>query len=308
MTAMSLHPTPKFRVILNEQIHAVGIALRREGVFFFILLAIMAAMSGTFFWKYHDKLHLKNANGDCVFVSNTQTTKSVSINGSTRTGVVIAANGQIDPWTLLGISFIPVGIAGLLLTFGLPGLFIPFGVWRSEDPARRSYHWAMPVSRGPHTLIKVLAGWLWLIGIVAVYIAFLGSLVFIGKYILNPDCGMPSTAIWKVITSFTAATVVYLMTSVLVIGSGSARRWMAGLIFLYIVTISFSAILGLKDLLHTLGGIVTGDYGLLSALVGGIADTPQDVRDWLCALALWGGGSLLAVCLAAYQRRDTYVA
>jgi hypothetical protein len=64
------------------------------------------------------------------------------------------------------------GSSGAIPMF-LIGLLVPFGVWRSEDPARRSYHWSMPVARGPHTVMKLLSGWVWLMIATILYLLFM---------------------------------------------------------------------------------------------------------------------------------------
>ncbi|HXC25063.1 MAG TPA: hypothetical protein VNU46_04045, partial [Gemmatimonadaceae bacterium] len=131
MTTVSLHPRPTYRAIAKEQVCSVGLALRKEGIFFLAFLAIVAILS--LVSVLHSTPHAvhESANG-CASMSG----------------------GHDDgPMDLLTMALIPIGAVAFVLPFGLAGFIVPFGVWRSDDLARRSYHWAMPTVRGSHTLI-----------------------------------------------------------------------------------------------------------------------------------------------------------
>lgn len=61
------------------------------------------------------------------------------------------------------------GVAGLLL-----GVLWPMRVWGGEPAANRDYHWAMPVRRSLHDLLRVLAGATW-VGLLAAALALLAA-------------------------------------------------------------------------------------------------------------------------------------
>ena len=321
MTTSSLHPTPKLGIVLWEQIRAVGRALQKEGKFFLVLLGVMTLLGGAAAWKYRGGQFMQGPGGDCNYLPGmsarvTRTTKTESgqktagLHGamtiqSDTNGIAMTGSTEGNGMDLLLLSLIPVGFAGMLLTFGLPGAVIPFGMWRSEDPSRRSYHWAMPVRRSTHTLIKVFAGWLWLMLVVAVYIAFFLTLAAIGYSVLNVHCNFQPTLDGLWVTSFTSATLIYLMLSTVVVSSRNAWRWIVGLTVIYILALSVAGIFHIHDLLLTLVHLLTGSYGLLTALFGGIGDTAAETKKWLGAVSLWGALSLIAVWIAAYRRRDS---
>lgn len=78
-------------------------------------------------------------------------TAALSRRGPRRMARRADATGQAHG----GMSYHPMAA----IPVALIGLLLPFSVWRAEDPARRSYLWAMPVPRGPHTLAKAFSGW-----------------------------------------------------------------------------------------------------------------------------------------------------
>src|SRR5687767_13974737 len=52
---------------------------------------------------------------------------------------------------------------------GVSGALLPGGVWAREERFGPGFLWALPVDRSQHALIKVLAGWLWLVAGLALY-------------------------------------------------------------------------------------------------------------------------------------------
>ncbi|HXC25510.1 MAG TPA: hypothetical protein VNU46_06305 [Gemmatimonadaceae bacterium] len=285
MTAVALHPRPTYRTVVQEQLRTVGLALRKEGMFFLVFLGVIGVLG-----------------------------IALALRDAAATPSQLASSHGDEMHDPLSLLLMPIGLAGLLLPFGLAGFLVPFGVWRSDDLSRRSYHWAMPVARGPHTLIKTLSGWLWLMLTVAVYVVFVDGLMGITGRILGesrPDIGVA----WRVVTPFTATTIIYLCTSIVVIGSNHPWRWIGGLVALYVIALGCFAATGQHALVHALGAVVTGRYGLLQALGGDLLDllsksnvASMRVLPWLKAVTFWMVASGLGVCIAAFRRGNTNAA
>jgi hypothetical protein len=176
----------------------------------------------------------------------------------------------------------------------LIALLIPFGVWRSEDRARRAYHWAMPVARAEHTLIKTFAGWLWLMGGVALYLVTLALLGVVMRAITGAGVDRVP-AMWEWLVPFTSATIAYLLTSIAIVGSAHAWRWIGGVIVGYLIALLVCEVLELPDVQRTIKLLMDGTYGLSAAIFGNVntAYTGHthyvgDPARWLGATLLWG--------------------
>lgn len=258
MTSISLHPLPEQRTIASEQLSAVGIALRKEGMVFFAALVILSALS--------------------------------------IAGAIRAAG---NPHQHMGFSYGP----GAAIPMMLVGLLLPFGVWRNENPERRSYHWAMPIARGPHTLMKVMSGWLWLMAATAVYLIFLVAVGAAMSYITGAFPHNGSAALWEWAIPFTAATVAYMLISIVVLASDHPWRWIGGLVIGDIVIIGFLQALKMRDVTSMLESITNGYYGLNSALFAQVNDFGgPSIQRWFGATALWGALGAMGVVIASYRK------
>lgn len=209
------------------------------------------------------------------------------------------------------------GAAGAVPVFAM-ALLIPFGVWRSEDPSRRAYHWAMPVARGPHTLVKFLSGWAWLMIGTAVYLLFIVLLATIISLITGEPNHVASGPAWEWILAFTATTLAYLITSVAVIGSDHPWRWIGGTVIGYGILIGVFRSFGMVEMAQALNTISNGRYGLNAALFGGVTEGARGITigvtreamatlrmsSWLVAMPLWIIGSAIAVTFASYRHRE----
>jgi len=277
MTTIALHPVPRRAVVAREQLRAVGVALRREGVLFLGALAILAALA-----------------------------------------IVATVRSAGVPTHHANFTY---GL-GAAIPVALVGFFLPFSVWRAEDPSRRAYLWSMPVARGPHTVMKVASGWLWLMVAVAVYL-----LVFAGFIVLLPIIASEAiptdawAAAWEWMVPFTAASVAYLIGSIAVVGSDHPWRWMGGVGILYVVVLLFLNQLGLSEVQRALGSVTNGYVGLYAAIFGNVQvvrhagpvaahlghleamrhGDPSIVR-WLSATAVWGAAGIISVWLVSYNR------
>lgn len=169
---------------------------------------------------------------------------------------------------------------------GLIGLVLPAAVWRHEDRFGPAFLWTLPVDRARHALLKVLAGWIWLIGAVALFVLWLLAVTlasgvtpfteetrsvlpsFSYGVTFEPSAiqhvrWVPEPLLWLV--PFTSATGTYLLASALALGSRYPLRWTAGSIpavFLVLFVVSDLRNLGPNGVDRMLNALVNGPYGL----------------------------------------------
>lgn len=139
----------------------------------------------------------------------------------------------------------------------LMGALLPSVVWGRDDRSGSGFLWTLPVDRSRHALTKVLAGWVWLMGGVAVFAVWLLALsLATGGRVLPPYTLQllsapllpfaavdpttlravrwePGALIWVV--PFTAATALYLLASAFALGSRHPIRWVVGIVLAYAV-------------------------------------------------------------------------
>ena len=147
---------------------------------------------------------------------------------------------------------------------GLIGALLPIAVWARDERFGPGFLWTLPVDRRRHALTKALAGWVWLMGGVALFVLWLlaltaatGSRVLpetlqvatfeaaaagpIDAAALRDVRWAPGPRIWAV--PFTAATVCYLLASALVLGTRHPLRWVIGAVVTYVLgTIASEAV------------------------------------------------------------------
>ena len=72
------------------------------------------------------------------------------------------------------------------------GALLPIAVWAREERFGPGFIWTLPVDRMRHALIKVLAGWIWLMGGVVLYAL---SLLVLGSvwFATHPALGLPNS-------------------------------------------------------------------------------------------------------------------
>ncbi|HEV2643770.1 MAG TPA: hypothetical protein VGT98_13735 [Candidatus Elarobacter sp.] len=214
--------------------------------------------------------------------------------------VIAVLRSTPSPHERMGLSY---GL-GATVPVALMALLIPFGVWRTEDPSRREYHWAMPVARGPHTLLKLVCGWLWMMSAVALYIVWIVLVDLLIHAIRGYSGGMEWAAAWQWLVPFTAATITYLIASIAVIASDHPWRWILGSTVGFYVLVGFLRALNMTDAMRALLTLVDGFYGLaVTAFAAVSAHDPSSVERWIGATLIWGAVSLCGVTLASYRRK-----
>ena len=200
----------------------------------------------------------------------------------------------------------------------LVALLLPFGVWRSEDPARRAYHWSMPVARGPHTLMKVLSGWGWLMIATMAYLLYVVVVASLVGKITGEHAWQGTTPAWEWLVAFTAPTIGYLLTSIPVIGSDHPWRWIGGVVIGYTILIALLQSFGMVEIANALNTISNGRYGLNAALFGSTHDGARGVTigvtreamsalrmsTWIIAMPIWMAASAVAVAVTSYRHHE----
>lgn len=220
----------------------------------------------------------------------------------------------------------------------LIALFAPIAVWQGEEPSRRAYFWSLPVERGSHTLLKVLAGWVWLMAVVAGFLLWLSTLAWLTDGTLGLGTSLlPGREVWRTgdplgaqifyhpwrvapwqwLAPFAGATVMYLLGSALVLSTDHPWRWIAGLLFAAVLVV----VLGTEIGGRTVQAVSEGPYGLTMLIVGGrealgvpvraptgrmleVSAFVPDPAGWARAAALWTALSLAAVLAAAFRHQE----
>lgn len=221
----------------------------------------------------------------------------------------------------------------------LPGLFgalLPIAVWARDERFGPGFLWTLPVDRRRHALTKVLAGWVWLMAVVALFVLWVvattratGGHVLpdtlhlvsyqvaaggpIDPSVLRSVRWSPGPLIWAV--PFTAATACYLLASALALGSRYPLRWVIGAVLTYVLgTIASEAVrvqLGMRWPDHAparlLDSLFDARYGLDALLTARLESlgtnttltTGERVMVWwgVPDLAHWGIATLLWTCL-----------
>ena len=138
---------------------------------------------------------------------------------------------------------------------GLVGALLPGTVWARDDHFGPAFLWMLPVDRRRHALIKVLAGWVWLVGGMLLLALWLLALTLAtgGRVlptetlrVVTPhataagalDPAALQTVRWAPgplirAVPFTAATAGYVLASALVLGSRHPLRWVIGVLVAY---------------------------------------------------------------------------
>lgn len=225
----------------------------------------------------------------------------------------------------------------MMLLVVVLGLFAPMAVWKGEPPSRRAYLWALPVERSRHTLVKVFAGWTWLMAAVGAYVLWAlaiaratGGALSMGttQFPLGPiPAGAEFSAAhyfthpwpvpgWAWLVPFASATATYLLGSIVVLSSDHAWRWYAGLVLAWLLTAGTGIDLGAEALDDVVGGryglevLTTGGEGREVAIAGpagGQIRTTTYVPMlawWSRAALLWIGAGLAGTLATALRRQE----
>ncbi|MDB4913258.1 MAG: hypothetical protein JWM95_902 [Gemmatimonadetes bacterium] len=267
-TVSRLHAAPAWTTIVLEQIRAVGLLARLAGL---VVVGVGVMLSAVAVWNVWTLRTFNEAHPKHLLT-------------------------YPDFTFIAEAGIVMVGIACLL----------PFMVWQDEDPTRRLYHWAMPVSRPAHALAKVFAGWFWLMCLTLVYLVWVAGLAGVTTLISGqPQPQSPTFRLWEWCVPFTSATVTYVLISAATVGARRPLVWIGGVITMFMGASLLLSKLGKKDAFeHFTRAVLNGTYGIATAL-GRVhfddatqrASLPR-ADFWLGASAIWcaiGVAALLAV-------------
>ena len=166
-------------------------------------------------------------------------------------------------------------------------MLLPVAVWMGEERFDAGFLWTLPVDRRRHALAKVLAGWVWLMGAVALLVLWLLALVlFSGGNILAEETRRvlpsfqalvtfdpgavhdvrwtPQPLLWLV--PFTAATGTYLLASALALGTRYPLWWVVGTVSGFFLLVALGEASNAERLINVPGwlleGLLPGPYGV----------------------------------------------
>jgi hypothetical protein len=219
-----------------------------------------------------------------------------------------------DPNSHFGFMMHPEVAVPLIIA----GFFVPLAVWKNEEPSRRGYHWAMPIGRTPHTLLRNFFGWAWLMLALIVYLLW-----SLAVSLLATD---PAHAVavqihaWQWAVPFTAVTIAYLLGSILALASDHPWRWVAAIVVVLLIGNALAQATHFEDLQWALNQLWGGRWGIATALSSHAQEvetiTTQDGRRfvrvvsvadlgaWLRATLLWMGIGIAGVLVAATRHQE----
>ena len=170
---------------------------------------------------------------------------------------------------------------------GVIGLLLPILVWRGEDSFGASFLWTLPVDRRRHALVKVFAGWTWLMGGVFLFVfwalalTLLTHVTFLAEQTLRVLASAPASRtldpatvasvpwtpqplLW--LAPFTSATAMYLLGSALGLAMRHPMRSIVGsvggLFLVYGLGEAANAVWLVKALEPLPESLLEGPYGL----------------------------------------------
>jgi len=219
-------------------------------------------------------------------------------------GLILVLSVGILIARLRGVLHTPMHISpddfGLVL--GLIGFIAPLAIWKSEGPSSRGYFWSMPLPRGPHTMIKVLGGWVWLLLTLTILMAWFGLQAWLSGGGLGIDQtrlvlvngavppatppheiakalgGMVDPALlrevrwrtpaWLWLVPFAAPTVAYFAGTIAAIRSDHPWRWLVAPFLAFLVFRLLAEAANLRTLADVGEQIIAGPYGLETLFSG----------------------------------------
>jgi hypothetical protein len=180
-------------------------------------------------------------------------------------------------------------------------------MWASEPPANRRYHWAMPVARERHDVLRVIAGAVWLIVAIAAFAAtaWITEGAAVREHWLNN-----APLYW--LGMFLIAVLIYLLCSIAALLVARPLLWLAGAGLLIVISLSktvathapivgdVGSALFSPQAPASLGAAITGGYRI--APWSGAA--PIDAGAWLISVCVWYAFALCGIAWAVRRRPD----
>ncbi|MDE0356151.1 MAG: hypothetical protein OXN92_00200 [Gammaproteobacteria bacterium] len=290
MTYSTAGRLPAMKAVWGEQLRVVGLAIRREGA-----LAALALALGSVALIAFSRMPVLQAMVDGEI------------------GELVFDPGE-PPWGFFGV---------------LGALLLPLVVWKGERRFGDTPLWSMPVDHRRHALLKVAAGWVWLMAILGAALVWVtlttlasgGSLGVdeVRLLVLDPagaTAGTPgavqsvnwTTPWWEWALPFTSATAAYLLASTLVLATRRPLFWAAGL------WVAGGVVLGIADFrdidwIQRVSDFVAwyiGGDSFAWGMSGGreVWTLLPTARMWTASSALWIGLGLVGVLGASSRARN----
>jgi hypothetical protein len=180
----------------------------------------------------------------------------------------------------------------------------PLGVWRRDDPSRRGYFWSMPTAQGPHTLMRVAAGWVTLM-VVCAAVLLIGWGITMPATLRFEGVSIGYGGLW---VPFVLTTLVYVVMSafavafdhpILVVIGG----WAAFLSVLLVTEISNAD--GVQQVLFELVNTFFVAVTLPALLGTDPSEGGEFASRWSRYYLIWMGVALLLLVAGAFYRRDS---
>jgi hypothetical protein len=169
---------------------------------------------------------------------------------------------------------------------GITGALLPIAVWGRDERFGPGFLWTLPIDRRRHAFVKIIAGWIWLMGGVVVFLSWLfvmarmtGEGVLpatINVFVSNlPPTGPVDPATLRAVhwdpgplmgvVAFAGATACYLLGSALILGTRHPLRWVIGVALLWALTAVVGEPVGTQ---FDIGWLVGAPERLMQLLVG----------------------------------------
>ncbi len=211
MTDFMAGRIPAMKAVWIEQLRVVGLAIRREGALAALVLGLGSVALIAF-----SRMPVLQAMLDAEM------------------GEFVLDPGE-PPWGFFAV---------------LAGLLLPLVVWKGERRFGDTPLWSLPVDHRRHALLKVAAGWVWLLAILGVALGWVtlttvasGGTMGVDEVrvlILDPVGAAEgtrgatqsvswTTPWWEWALPFTSATAAYLLASTLMLATARPLFWAVGL-------------------------------------------------------------------------------
>lgn len=295
MTDSTAGRVPATKAVWIEQLRVVGLAIRREGALAALVLALGSVALVAFSRMPVLQALVRGEVGEFVF------------------------DPGEPPWGFFGV---------------LAALLLPLVVWKGERRFGDTPLWSLPVDHRRHALLKVAAGWVWLLAILGAALGWVtltvlasGGILGVNEVrvlVLDPAgaaAGTPgamesvnwSTPWWEWLLPFTSATAAYLLASTLVLATARPVFWAAGLWVAGAVVLGVADVRDIDWIQRTaefVGWYIGGDsfdsFIMAAQLrTGGreVWTLLPTVEMWIASSAFWIGLGLVGVVAASGRAR-----
>lgn len=226
----------------------------------------------------------------------------------------------------------------------LAGVLFPLAVWKDEARFGDSQLWLLPCDSRRHALLKVGAGWVTLMGFVAVAVAWIVTVVLVTGGSLGEqetrllvldralaEAGAAGgtatvhwiTPAWQWIVPFTAATAAYLIGSALLLATPRPWWWLGGTFLVLMMLGILSEELDIANELfeRIVFGPIFRPLGLDTVMTGGWDSLTTafqrsdgswqrawwampNAGRWITATGLWTGLGAVGIWAASFRHRE----